>query len=103
MTEQAVFKVNTTILDTEVEAVRELIGQPLRIPPPFNREATLDTIRHYALGIGDDNPLWCDEQYGAASAYGSVISPPNWLYSTFAAGVGPRVRGAATLPPRGSL
>jgi acyl dehydratase len=93
MTEQVVFKVNTAIVDSEVEAVRELIGQPLRLPPPFNREATLDTIRHYALGIGDDNPLWCDEQYGAASAYGSVIAPPTWLYSTFAAGIGPGFGG----------
>ena len=27
---------------------------------PWNYEATRDAIRHYAHGIGDDNPLWTD-------------------------------------------
>ena len=27
---------------------------------PWCHEATRDNIRHYAHGIGDDNPLWCD-------------------------------------------
>ena len=27
---------------------------------PWCYEATRDNIRHYAHGIGDDNPLWCD-------------------------------------------
>ena len=30
---------------------------------PWNYEATRDAIRHYAHGIGDDNPLWCDPAY----------------------------------------
>ena len=30
---------------------------------PWNYEATRDGIRHYAHGIGDDNPLWCDPAY----------------------------------------
>src|SRR3546814_20367924 len=32
---------------------------------PWNYEATRDGIRHYAHGIGDDNPLWCDPTYAA--------------------------------------
>ena len=28
-------------------------------------EATRDNIRHYAHGIGDDNPLWTDPDYAA--------------------------------------
>ena len=32
---------------------------------PWCHEATRDNIRHYAHGIGDDNPLWCDPAYAA--------------------------------------
>ena len=32
---------------------------------PWCHEATRDNIRHYAHGIGDDNPLWCDPDYAA--------------------------------------
>ena len=34
-----------------------------REPAPWCTEATRDNIRHYAHGIGDDNPLWCDPQH----------------------------------------
>ena len=37
---------------------------------PWCHEATRDSIRHYAHGIGDDNPLWCDPDYAAAHALG---------------------------------
>jgi acyl dehydratase len=43
---------------------------------PFNEFATTDTIRHYAHGFGDDNPLWCDLDYANSSPWGSVIAPP---------------------------
>jgi len=33
-------------------------------------EPTRDAIRHYAHGIGDDNPLWCDPSYARQSRYG---------------------------------
>lgn len=57
--------------------------------PQFNTEATVDAIRHFALGRGDDNPLYCDEQYAAGTKYGSLIAP-----STFVLSCGfPRSRG----------
>ena len=37
---------------------------------PWCHEATRDNIRHYAHGIGDDNPLWCDPDYAARHALG---------------------------------
>ncbi|HEV3188143.1 MAG TPA: MaoC family dehydratase, partial [Acidimicrobiales bacterium] len=43
---------------------------------PFNEYATLDTIRHYANGFGDDNPLWSDPEYAATSPWRVVIAPP---------------------------
>ncbi len=49
---------------------------------PWNHEATRDAIRHYAHGIGDDNPLWCDPDYAANTKYGSIVALPSFLFST---------------------
>ena len=49
----------------------------------YNEEATADTIRHYALGIGDDNPLWLDDDYARTTPFGCRIAPPTFVYSVF--------------------
>jgi acyl dehydratase len=49
---------------------------------PWCHEATRDGIRHYAHGIGDDNPLWCDPEYAKGTAWGDVIAPPSFLFAT---------------------
>ena len=49
---------------------------------PWCHEATRDNIRHYAHGIGDDNPLWCDPDYAAGTAYGGIVALPSFLFST---------------------
>ena len=49
---------------------------------PWNYEATRDAIRHYAHGIGDDNPLWCDPDYAEKTKYGSIVALPSFLFST---------------------
>jgi acyl dehydratase len=41
----------------------------------------LDSIRHYAWGIGDRNPLFLDEEYAARSPCGTVIAPPTILFA----------------------
>ena len=49
------------ITDEALDALRSRIGQPIVDSlEPWCYEATRDNIRHYAHGIGDDNPLWCD-------------------------------------------
>ena len=49
---------------------------------PWCYEATRDNIRHYAHGIGDDNPLWCNPEYAAKTSHGTIIALPSFLYST---------------------
>src|SRR6202041_3875634 len=49
---------------------------------PWCHEATRDNIRHYAHGIGDDNPLWCDPDYAAKTRYGGIIALPSFLFAT---------------------
>jgi acyl dehydratase len=48
---------------------------------PWCHEATRDNIRHYAHGIGDDNPLWCDPDYAAGTKHGDVIALPSFLFA----------------------
>jgi acyl dehydratase len=49
---------------------------------PWCYEATRDNIRHYAHGIGDDNPLWCEPAYAAKTQFGDIIALPSFLFTT---------------------
>lgn len=72
----------TGITERGLNALRERIG--VRIEDtlePWCYEATRDNIRHYAHGIGDDNPLWCDPAYAAATAHKGIIAPPSFLFA----------------------
>src|SRR5690606_5269806 len=75
------------ITDEMIEEARSFSGMKLRVEP-WNYEATLDTIRHYAWGIGDANPLWCDETYAESSPHGTVVAPPTFLYSSYDGAIG---------------
>jgi len=59
------------------------VGTKLRIPNIFNTEAVKDSIRHFADGIGDPNPLWRDEEYAKKTRYGCLVASPAFLYSVF--------------------
>lgn len=70
------------ITDDAVQSLRRLIGVPITdVVEPWCHEATRDNIRHYAHGIGDDNPLWCDPDYAATTRYGAIIAPPSFVFS----------------------
>src|SRR5215510_170988 len=71
------------ITDQALDELRRRIG--VRITDtlePWCHEATRDAIRHYAHGIGDDNPLWCDPDYAAGTRWGGLIAPPSFLFAT---------------------
>ena len=64
-----------------VQALRDKIGIPLRSRNSYNSTSCYDSVKHFCLGIGDDNPLWYDKEYGRKSALGANIAPPSFLYS----------------------
>src|SRR4249920_153853 len=71
------------ITEEGLAGLRQLIGVPIEDSlEPWCYEATRDNIRHYAHGIGDDNPLWCDPGYAAKSRYGGIVALPSFLFAT---------------------
>jgi acyl dehydratase len=71
------------ITDEALDQLRARIGVRIENTlEPWCHEATRDNIRHYAHGIGDDNPLWCDPGYAARSVHGGIVAPPSFLFAT---------------------
>jgi len=69
------------ITPEDIERARAQIGIPqYERNPVFNKVASGDTISHFAFGIGDDNPLWHDAEYGRATRWRGQIASP--LYAT---------------------
>jgi acyl dehydratase len=47
--------------------------------PPLVYEIETGMIRRFAQTVGDLNPLWQDDEYGAKSGFGSIIAPPTFV------------------------
>ena len=62
------------LTDEDIERARVLLGIDTA---SRHRElysvATPDAIRNWALGVGDDNPLYTDEEYGPTTRWGTQI------------------------------
>lgn len=68
------------ITDEALADLRTRIGVPITdTVEPWCHEASRDNIRHYAHGIGDDNPLWCDPDYARTGPWGEIVAPPSFL------------------------
>jgi acyl dehydratase len=65
------------ITDEGIARLRARIGvaEPHPQPAHYLRPGT-DAFRHVAVAYGDDNPLWCDPDYGLATRWGGPIAPP---------------------------
>jgi acyl dehydratase len=71
------------ITEEGLDELRKRIGVTIGVTAePWCYEATRDNIRHYAHGIGDDNPLWCDPDYAAKSSHGGIVALPSFLFAT---------------------
>jgi acyl dehydratase len=68
------------ITEAALDHMRAWLNKPRQIPH-WNSEVTKDNIWHFALGVGDDNPLWWDDEYAKASPRGGITAPPTYLYS----------------------
>jgi acyl dehydratase len=70
------------ISDDDIERQRQLIGymEPAKARD-YIQTVTEDNIRNWSVGIGDDNPLFCDPAYARGTRWGGVIAPPMMIFS----------------------
>ncbi len=62
------------------EEAKQFIG---RTGPPVIRHVEKGAIRRYAEAVGNDNPLYYDEEYARKTKYGSIIAQPGfWGWPT---------------------
>jgi acyl dehydratase len=72
----------SVITDHSLSELRKLIDNPIEDSlEPWCYEASRDSVRHWAHGIGDDNPLWCEPDYAARTALGTVEAPPSFIFT----------------------
>ena len=82
------------ITEERLAEAAALIGRPLRRSRlQWIETATRDAIRHFAWGVGDDNPLWLDEDHARASPAGVIVAPPCILYAVDMTIVAPKLSG----------
>lgn len=68
--------VDYSITDADIARAKALIGyDEASRNMEYNQVATIDNIRNFAHGAGNDNPLFCDPAYAATTRWGSVIAP----------------------------
>ena len=58
------------------EEVQQFTG---KIAPPIVREVEKGAIRKYSDAVGNDNPIYRDEEYASKSSYGGIIAPPGFF------------------------
>ena len=65
-----------SITDEDIERQRQLLGyyEPSKLRE-YIQTASVDNIRNFAHGCGDDNPLYCDPDYARGTRWGSLIAP----------------------------
>ena len=65
------------ITEEGVARLRARVGvpEPHPVPPHYQRPG-IDAFRHVATAYGDDNPLWCDPDYGCGTRWEGPIAPP---------------------------
>lgn len=64
------------LTDEDIERAKLLLGHDQ--PSPHREHfsvASPDAIRNFALGLGDDNPLYLDEDHGATTRWGGQVAP----------------------------
>lgn len=68
--------VDYQITDHDIERQNKLLGfMQAAKTREYNQTATIDNIRNFAHGCGDDNPLFSDPDYASTTRWGSVIAP----------------------------
>jgi acyl dehydratase len=77
------------ITDEMVDRLRSQIGVERRRRNAWTTQVTYDAVRHWAWGVGDDNPLFLDRSHGDRER---LVAPSTILYSMHHGPFGPGAR-----------
>jgi acyl dehydratase len=67
--------VEHVIAESDIERAKSLVGVELASSEKqYLQSASEDAIRNFAVGCGDDNPLYCDPGYGKGTRWGGQIA-----------------------------
>ena len=88
-----------TLIDEFAERTKAMDGSIVRERQPWNHDVSADSIRHFAFGIGDDNPLWLAPGHARQGRFGRLAAPPSYLCSVLY----PILHGAPMQCPLSSL
>jgi acyl dehydratase len=70
------------VTDAALEALRAKIGMVMTSShTPYLTQTNSDSVRHWAEGIGDINPLWVDAEQGKNNPWGKPLATPTILYA----------------------
>ena len=69
-----------TMSEEAVARLRSRLGKVMPIEKPYIRHVNPDSITHFARAVGDQNPLYLDEDYAQDGPHGDVIAPPGIFY-----------------------
>ncbi|MFZ4604036.1 MAG: FAS1-like dehydratase domain-containing protein [Caulobacterales bacterium] len=68
--------VSYTFTDEDIERAKLLLGQDLASRDrEYVTTTSVDSIRNFTHGVGNDNPLHCDPDYARTTRWGGVIAP----------------------------
>ncbi|MDY6935973.1 MAG: MaoC family dehydratase N-terminal domain-containing protein [Spirochaetota bacterium] len=67
---------NDDVLARVEELKKRFIGTTTE---PTVYEVEYGAIKRFAQAVGDDNPLWSDDEFAKNTKYGSVICPPGFF------------------------
>ncbi|MBV6759093.1 FAS1-like dehydratase domain-containing protein [Rhodococcus opacus] len=69
-----------TMSEEAVARLRSRLGKVMPIEKPYIRHINADSITHFARAVGDQNPLYLDEEYAEKGPHGDLIAPPGIFY-----------------------
>ncbi len=86
------------VTEIELEEALSYVGKHVeRKRQVWNTAASADAIRHFAIGFGDDNPLWLDRNYASKSKLKRLVAPPTFPFSIDSCAVLPGLEGLARI------
>ena len=62
------------------DELKSWIGRKVSYTAP--EELGRASIRYFALALGDDNPLYRDEEFARKTRHGGIIAPPTFICET---------------------